>query len=455
MSLFNAQEQSSTLPPLAERLRPKSLDEFLGQQHILGPRKLLQQALQSQQLFSMILWGPPGSGKTTLAKILARTTGLVFFEVSAVTAGVKDIREIISRGKANLELGRKTMLFIDEIHRFNKAQQDALLHAAEDGSILLVGATTENPTFEVITPLLSRCRVLKLQPLGEKELSAILDRALTDDLFLSTLKIEFLEKSRGFLIEAAGGDARKLLNTLELSVNLVRGKSKTVKIKPEHIREALQNRAAIYDKTGEYHYDTISAFIKSVRGSDPDAALYWLAVMLEGGEDPLFIARRLIILASEDIGNADPQGLTLATAGFQAVHNIGMPEASLVLAQVTTYLASTTKSNASYLGINAARKAVQENSALPVPLHLRNAPTKLMAAEGYAKGYRYPHDEPGHFSAQDYLPEKLRGAQFYQPSQQGLEQRIYQRLSKLWPKRFPSESRSTGPEDDATSKGNQ
>jgi len=437
MSLFNAPDHTSTLPPLAERVRPQSLEDFLGQQHILGPHKLLQQAFLSKQLFSMILWGPPGTGKTTLAKILARTTGLLFFELSAVTAGVKDVREILGKGKANLDLGRKTMLFIDEIHRLKKAQQDALLHAVEDGSILLVGATTENPSFEVISPLLSRCRVLKLQPLGEKELSAILDRALIDDLFLSTLKIEFLEKARGFLIEAAGGDARKLLNTLELSVNLVRGKTKTVKIKPDHIKEALQNRSTTYDKTGEYHYDTISAFIKSIRGSDPDAALYWLAVMLEGGEDPLFIARRLIILASEDIGNADPQGLPLASAGFQAVHSIGMPEASLVLAQVTTYLASTTKSNASYMAINAARQEVRENGAQPVPLHIRNAPTKLMAAEGYHKGYQYPHDVPQHFVRQDYLPEKLRGTHFYQPSQQGLEQRIYARLSKLWPERFP------------------
>ncbi len=436
MSLFNTPDQISTLPPLAERLRPRALNDFLGQRHLLGKQKLLSQALQSGQLFSMILWGPPGSGKTTLAKIMAHSTGMTFYELSAVSASVKDVREILQRGKANLELGRKTLLFIDEIHRFNKAQQDALLHAVENGSVLLIGATTENPSFEVISPLLSRCRVLTLQSLGENELEAILKRSLAEDLFLSTLKIEFMEQAREFLIEAAGGDARKLLNTLELAVNLVRGKTKSVKIKPDHIKEALQNRSIVYDKAGEYHYDTISAFIKSIRGSDPDAALYWLAVMLEGGEDPLFIARRLIILASEDIGNADPQGLPLATAGFQAVHSIGMPEAGLVLAQVTTYLASTVKSNASYLGIKAARQYIRENGTEPVPLHIRNAPTKLMAAEGYHKGYRYPHDSDQHFVPQNYLPDKLKNLQFYKPSRQGLEQRIYQRLCKLWPRRF-------------------
>jgi putative ATPase len=344
---------------------------------------------------------------------------------------VKELRQVIQRGEKNLEMGQKTILFIDEIHRFSKSQQDALLHAVEEGIIILVGATTENPSFEVISPLLSRCRVLILKPLNEEDLGVILDHAMKTDILLQKNTITLPLKSRDHLLQSAGGDARKMLNTLEIAMNLIRGKGSVSKAV---LDEALQSRSQLYDKTGDYHYDTISAFIKSVRGSDPDAAVYWLAVMLEGGEKPEFIARRLVILASEDIGNADPHGLNVATAGFQAVHMIGMPEAAIVLSQVTTYLASAPKSNASYRAIIKAQQTVKDKGTPGVPLHLRNAPTDLMKSAGYGENYVYPHDYPEHFVDVDYFPEGTQEI-FYQPTTMGHEKFIRQRLSKLWPKR--------------------
>jgi len=439
MSLFNSADNPRTLPPLAERMRPDSLEAFLGQQHLVAEDRLLAKALHSDRLFSIILWGPPGCGKTTLAKIIAGRIHAHFHEISAVAAGVKDVREALAHARANRDLGKPSILFIDEIHRFNKAQQDALLQAVENGVITLIGATTENPSFEVISPLLSRCQVLKLKPHVRDDLSTILDHALTQDLFLSTQKISFEPEGRDLLLESVSGDARRLLNALEISISVAtpdRDENQVITITPAHVREALQNKHQLYDKAGDYHYDAISAFIKSVRGSDPDAALYWLSVMLEGGEDPIFIARRLIILASEDVGNADPQALTLATSGLQAVHAIGLPEGAIVLSQVTTYLASTTKSNASYMALRSAQQTVRDEGAKSVPLHLRNAPTSLMKDEGYGEGYQYAHNYPGHFVDQDYFPEDLKTRQFYRPSTEGIEKRIYERLAKLWASRF-------------------
>ena len=439
MNLFNQADNPRTLPPLAERMRPQTLEDFLGQHHLVSGDRLLAKTLRSERLFSLILWGPPGSGKTTLSKIIAQQSQSQFFELSAVSAGVKDVREALAKAKASRELGKASIMFIDEIHRFNKSQQDALLQAVEHGVITLIGATTENPSFEVISPLLSRCQVLTLEPHSRADLEKILTRALEDDLFLSTLKIKIDESAEDLLLESVSGDARRLLNALEISVAVAtsdREGDETIRVTPDHVKEALQNRHQLYDKAGDYHYDTISAFIKSVRGSDPDAALYWLSVMLEGGEDPLFIARRLIVLASEDIGNSDPQALTLATSGFQAVHAIGLPEGAIVLAQVTTYLASTTKSNASYMALRSAQGRVKEKGAASVPLHIRNAPTSLMKDQGYGKGYQYPHDHPDHFVTQNYLPEEIKGARFYHPSTEGLEKRVYERLVRLWGPRF-------------------
>lgn len=443
MSLFSNAENPRTLPPLAERMRPDTLASFLGQQHLVAENRLLAKAIQSDRLFSIVLWGPPGCGKTTLAKIIASQIDAHFYELSAVSAGVKDVREAMAKARANREMGKPSILFIDEIHRFNKAQQDALLQAVENGVITLIGATTENPSFEVISPLLSRCQVLKLTAHSKADLASILDHALSEDLFLSTQKIEFQAEGKDLLLESVSGDARRLLNALEISTAVAtsdRDEQGVVTITEEHVREALQNKHQLYDKAGDYHYDAISAFIKSVRGSDPDASLYWLAVMLEGGEDPIFIARRLIILASEDVGNADPQALTLASSGLQAVHAIGMPEGAIVLSQVTTYLASTTKSNASYMALRAAQETVREEGAKGVPLHLRNAPTSLMKEEGYGKDYQYPHNYPGHFSDQNYFPEDLKNRYFYRPSTEGIEKRIYERLAALWTDRFEEPS---------------
>ena len=423
------------MPPLAERVRPASLQDFLGQEHLTGEGTLLQESIAAGNLFSCVFWGPPGTGKTTLAQILANSLEGDFFQMSAVSSGVKDLRKIIETAKTNLALKTVTLLFIDEIHRFNKAQQDALLHAVEDGTLTLIGATTENPSFEVISPLLSRCRVLKLNSLAEDVLKSILLNAINSDVVLIKHNISFKDGTQEKLVLASGGDARKMLNTLEAAVIMSGKDGKTVVVDKKLLSEALQSKSQIYDKAGDYHYDTISAFIKSVRGSDPDAAIYWLAVMLEGGEMPEFIARRLIILASEDIGNADPQALGIATSGFQAVHVIGMPEAALILAQVTTYLASAPKSNASYAAVTEAMNQIKEEGTSSVPLHLRNAPTPLMKSFDYGKDYTYPHNHPDHFTDVNYFPEELAQTPFYKPTNQGYEEFISKRLKELWPKR--------------------
>lgn len=422
----------TNLPPLADRIRPRTLEEFVGQTHLVGDEKILSLISKQKQPFSLILWGPPGTGKTTLARIIARATEAHIEELSAVSSGVKDLRKVILAGRKNQDMGRYTILFIDEIHRFSKSQQDALLHAVEEGVIILIGATTENPSFEVISPLLSRCRVLVLKALSNDQLATIIDHVFDLDVVFQKGTIELPDAVRKALIHSSGGDARKMLNTLEVAVHLVGNKGT---ITQDILSEALQSRTQIYDKTGDYHYDTISAFIKSVRGSDPDAAVYWLAVMLEGGEKPEFIARRLVILASEDIGNADPQGLSIATAGFQAVHMIGMPEAAIILSQVTTYLASAPKSNASYQAVNTAMKQVRESGTPGVPLHLRNAPTGLMRNLDYGKDYDYPHSHPGHFVDVNYFPDGESVA-LYRPDGLGYEDYIRKRLKKLWPKRF-------------------
>ena len=428
-------KNTQLMPPLAERVRPASLQDFLGQEHLTGEGTLLQESIAAGNFFSCILWGPPGTGKTTLAKILANSLEGDFFQMSAVSSGVKDLRKIIETAKTNLALKTVTLLFIDEIHRFNKAQQDALLHAVEDGTLTLIGATTENPSFEVISPLLSRCRILKLNSLAEDVLKSILLNAINRDVILIKHNISFKDGTQEKLVLASGGDARKMLNTLEAAVIMSGKDGKTVVVDKKLLSEALQSKSQIYDKAGDYHYDTISAFIKSVRGSDPDAAIYWLAVMLEGGEMPEFIARRLIILASEDIGNADPQALGIATSGFQAVHVIGMPEAALILAQVTTYLASAPKSNASYAAVTEAMNQIKEEGTSSVPLHLRNAPTPLMKSFDYGKDYTYPHNHPDHFTDVNYFPEEIAETPFYKPTNQGYEKFISKRLKELWPKR--------------------
>lgn len=433
MSLFSNTQQ--TRPPLAERMRPATLKEFVGQEHLLGDGKILRKTIESDQLVSMILWGPPGVGKTTLARIIAKETASEFFAMSAVTSGVADLRKMIKAASENRFMGKRTILFIDEIHRFNKAQQDALLHSVEDGTILLIGATTENPSFEVISALQSRCRVYKLESLAEKELEMLLDRALEHDDELQSLHIQLEDDAKKLLLKLAGGDGRNALTALDLASQLAQVNENDVRrIDRELVEEAMQRRTLLYDKKGEYHYDVISAFIKSVRGSDPDAAVYWLARMIESGEDPKFIARRLIILASEDVGNADPHALMVATSAFQAINVIGMPEGRIVLAQATTYLASAPKSNASYAAINQAQQDIRDATPGDVPLHLRNAPTEMMKDFGYAAGYKYPHDFGG-FVEQDYLPPEAKTNVYYKPTENGIEQRIRERLLKLWPKR--------------------
>ena len=420
------------LPPLAERIRPGNINQFVGQEHLVGTEKILSMVMEKEQLFSMMFWGPPGSGKTTLARIIAKTAGADIHKLSAVSSGVKDLRKVIRQGGKNKDLGRLTILFIDEIHRFSKSQQDSLLNAVEDGTVILIGATTENPSFEIISPLLSRCKVLVLNPLSNTALDTILDYAFNTDIILQKNQIDLSQKIREQLIQSAGGDARKMLNTLEVSMHLISGKGT---ITEKILSEALQRRSQLYDKTGDYHYDTISAFIKSVRGSDPDAAIYWLAIMIEGGEKPEFIARRLVILASEDISNADPQGLTLAVSGFQAVHMIGMPEAAIILAQVTTYLSGAPKSNASYRAIQTALEQIKEEGTPGVPLHLRNAPTGLMKALDYGKDYEYPHAHPEHFVDVNYFPDGTEKS-FYHPTDQGYEKFISERLKHFWPGRY-------------------
>jgi putative ATPase len=427
---------SQPLPaiPLAERLRPSSISDYVGQRHLIGPGKPLSKMMERGALFSMILWGPPGSGKTTLARLLSQDSNAVFEQMSAVSGGVRDIRAVIDAArKRRWELGeQQTILFIDEVHRFNKTQQDALLQAVEQGDIIFIGATTENPSFEIIPPLRSRSRTFILNPLTVEDLGVLLDRALKNDTLLSQFHVDIDDAD--MLIAYSGGDARTLLNGLEMCCLLAERDGK-VHITQTVLEEAFQRAFAKYDKGGEEHYNVISAFIKSVRGSDPDAALYWMARMLEGGEDPLFIARRLIVLASEDIGNAEPNALLLATACFQAVHSVGMPEARIVLAQTTTYLATASKSNASYL---AVEQAISDARTLPpyaVPLHLRNAVTQFMKTQGYGRGYRYAHDFAGHFVEQQYLPDELKDRIYYNPSKEGRELRMEERLRALWKRR--------------------
>lgn len=421
--------------PLAERIRPKTLDEFVGQQHLVSKGKPLRVMIESDQVSSMILWGPPGVGKTTLARLIAQHTKAEFHQLSAVESGVKEVRDVLNRAAKNFkQLGKRTILFIDEIHRFNKAQQDALLHSVEEGIITLIGATTENPSFEVIPPLLSRCPVYVLDPLGKDDLNRIIDTALQRDVVLSKRSITI--EDREYLMLLSGGDARKLLNALETALRIVKPEPDgRVIITRQTIEEAFQRKYTLYDKEGEQHYDIISAFIKSLRGSDPDAAVYWLARMLEGGEDPKFIARRMVILASEDIGNADPQALVLATSCFTAVDYVGMPEAQLILAQTATYLASAPKSNASYVAIKSAMEDVRNLPNLPVPLHLRNAPTKLMEDLGYGADYKYSHDYDEHFTEQQYLPDNLKDKVYYRPTEIGKEKEIRERLNRLWDKK--------------------
>ena len=420
--------------PLAERLRPKTIDEYIGQEHLVGRNGVFRKFFETGNVPSFILWGPPGVGKTTLAKIVATQLDRPFFTLSAVTSGVKEVREVIeSARKQRFFDQRPPFLFIDEIHRFNKSQQDSLLGAVEQGIVTLIGATTENPSFEVISPLLSRCQVYILRPMEDKDLQTLLDRALTADIELRERKIEV--QQTGALFRFAGGDARKLLNILDIIVGAPDGK---VTITDQYVTDCLQQNIALYDKNGEQHYDVISAFIKSVRGSDPNAAIYYLARMLARGEEPRFIARRLVILASEDIGLANPNALLLANACFDTVHKIGMPEARITLAETTIYLATSAKSNSAYMAINKALALVEHDTTnRPVPLHLRNAPTKLMKQAGYSDGYKYAHDYEGHFAELEFLPESLSGTKFYEPdTQNAAEAKIAERIHALWKEKY-------------------
>lgn len=426
---------SRMLVPLPERMRPHDLDGYMGQRHLVGKGCILRNMIESGNLSSFILWGPPGVGKTTLSRIVARSLKREFFTLSAVSAGVKDVREVIQKAKSDslFSNGLSPILFIDEIHRFNKSQQDALLGAVEDGTIVLIGATTENPSFEVITPLLSRCQVFVLKSLEKDDLQRLLDRALKEDEILRHRNIEVRETDA--LFRHSAGDARKLLNILEIVVGSFAGE-KTVMIDNKTVTSCLQENIAIYDKGGEMHYDVISAFIKSVRGSDPNAAVYYLARMLDGGEDPLFIARRLCILAAEDVGLANPNALLLANSTFQIVHNIGMPEARIPLAECTIYLASSAKSNSAYMAINEALAVAKETQTASVPLYLRNAPTKLMDELGYGDGYKYAHDYPGHFVDLEFMPSELSGRRFYEPADNRQEEALRTRLESCWPKYY-------------------
>lgn len=415
--------------PLAETLRPQNLDEYLGQTHLVGENAVLRKSIESGNIPSMILWGPPGVGKTTLAFLISRQLDSMFFTLSAINSGVKDIRAVIEQAT---KAGGSSVLFIDEIHRFSKSQQDSLLGAVERGIITLIGATTENPSFEVISPLLSRCQVYILKELDKKDLLQLLDRAQKHLEEKSGKKI--VMKEMAALLRVSGGDARKLLNALELVFNSQTGD--TIEITDKSVLSIIQQNLAIYDKAGEMHYDVISAFIKSVRGSDPNAAVYYLARMIEGGEDPKFIARRLVILASEDIGNANPNALLLATQAFSAVTLIGMPESRIILSQVATYLACSPKSNAAYLAIGKAQEVVRKTGDLPVPLHLRNAPTKLMKEIGYGDQYKYSHDFPGNFAFQEFLPERISGSVLYDPGNNPREREMRERMKTLWKSKY-------------------
>ena len=427
---------TSMLPPLPERMRPQNLDEYVGQKHLIGPGCVLRNMMETGNLTSFILWGPPGVGKTTLSHIIATTLGRDFYTLSAVSSGVKEVREVIEKAKGGSSLFSKSqqtpILFIDEIHRFSKSQQDALLGAAEDGTIVLIGATTENPSFEVITPLLSRCQVFVLKSLEAADLQELLDRAIREDVVLKEKNITVKETEA--LFRYSGGDARKLLNILDIIISA--SKTSAIVINNDIVSSCLQENIAIYDKSGDMHYDIISAFIKSVRGSDPNAAVYYLARMLVGGEDPLFIARRLCILAAEDIGLANPNALLLANSCFEIVHNIGMPEARIPLSETTIYLASSPKSNSAYNAINQALELAKKTQDAPVPLYLRNAPTKLMEELGYGDGYKYAHDYPGHFADLEFMPEQLKGTVLYDPQDNKAENVARTRLSGCWPKYY-------------------
>ena len=416
------------LPPLAERMRPSTLEELVGQDHLTGSGSVLRTAIEQGKLPSMILWGAPGTGKTTIANIIAHTLQAPFFTLSAISSGVKDVREVIEQARST----EKAILFIDEIHRFNKGQQDALLGAVEKGIITLIGATTENPSFEVNSALLSRCQVYVLKPLLKEDLERLLNNALQNDEVLKQKKVDLRETEA--LINISGGDARKLLNLLELVVDALPGQKKDapIVITDDAVMTVAQKRIALYDKTGEQHYDIISAFIKSIRGSDPNGAVYWLARMIEGGEDVKFIARRMVILASEDIGNANPTALVMANAAFEAVNKIGYPEARIILSQCATYLAASPKSNASYEAIEEALAAVRKHGDLPVPLHIRNAPTRLMKNMDYGKGYKYSHSFDQNFAEQEYLPDQLSGTTFYDPGRNAREDELRKYLKNLW-----------------------
>ncbi len=421
------------MEPLAERLRPKTLDEYIGQKHLVGEGAVLRRMIDSGHINSFILWGPPGVGKTTLAQIIANKLDTPFYTLSAVTSGVKDVRDVIERAKNNRFFSTASpILFIDEIHRFSKSQQDSLLGAVERGIVTLIGATTENPSFEVIRPLLSRCQLYVLKPLEKNDLMELLQRAITTDSELQKLDIKL--KETGAIMRYSGGDARKLLNILQIVVESE--SSQTIEITDDLVVSRLQQNPMAYDKQGEMHYDIISAFIKSIRGSDPDAALYWMARMIEGGEDPEFIARRLVISASEDIGLANPNALLLANAAFDTVMKIGWPEARIALAEACVYLATSPKSNSAYCGINDALQLVKETGNLPVPLHLRNAPTQLMEELGYSDGYKYPHDYPDHFTPQQYMPDQLKDHRIWHAQHQPIEERQYQQMIKTWGDRF-------------------
>ena len=422
--------------PLADRMRPVTLDDYIGQEHLVGPNAVIRKMMLSGSLSSFILWGPPGVGKTTLAAIISKQLDRPFYGLSAVQSGVKDVRETIEKARKNQFFNQPNpILFIDEIHRFSKSQQDSLLGAVEQGIVTLIGATTENPSFEVISPLLSRCQVYILNALSKENLETLLKRTLEKDPYLKKLKIKIHENKA--MLQYSGGDARKLLNTLEVVVKAESSgedfsTDQVIKITDEMVTDRLQENMAIYDKNGEMHYDIISAFIKSVRGSDPDAAVYWLARMLAGGEDVKFIARRLVILASEDIGLANPNALLMATNCFQAVHMIGMPEARIILSETTIYLAASPKSNSAYAAINQALQTVQETGNLAVPLHLRNAPTSLMKDLGYGENYQYAHNYKDHFVRENYLPEEMDTPQFYQPGENPREEEMRKRLDNLW-----------------------
>ncbi|MBP6526937.1 MAG: replication-associated recombination protein A [Prevotella sp.] len=420
--------------PLAERMRPRSLNDYVGQKHLVGEGAVLRKMIDSGRISSFILWGPPGVGKTTLAQIIAQKLDTPFYTLSAVSSGVKDVREVIDKAKnGRFFSSASPILFIDEIHRFSKSQQDSLLGAVERGIVTLIGATTENPSFEVIRPLLSRCQLYVLKPLDKDDLLNLVHRAMTEDVELSKRKITLTES--GALLRYSGGDARKLLNILELVVESS-GDNVEVEINDAIVESRLQSNPLAYDKDGEMHYDIISAFIKSIRGSDPDAALYWLARMIEGGEDPQFIARRLVISAAEDIGLANPNALLIANAAFDAVMKIGWPEGRIPLAEATVYLATSQKSNSAYLGVDAALAKVRQSGNLPVPLHLRNAPTKLMAELGYHDGYKYPHDYPGHFTEQQYLPDDLKNDRFWKGQHSPAEEKLNNWMNQCWEDRF-------------------